>query len=79
MMIEKIRNILLKITGFVVGFAITTIAIIVAVHLFGTTAFLLIIIAGCITLTLVIFRTYKRLTNEIEDLKKEINKLKEKK
>ena len=71
MMAEKIRNVLLKIIGFVTG----TIATIVALYLLGTTA-LLIIIGGCITLA--ISRTHKRLTNEIEYLKKEINKLKEK-
>ena len=73
MMAEKIRNVLLKIIGFVTG----TIATIVAVYLLGATALLIIIIGGCITLA--ISRTHKRLTNEIEYLKKEINKLKEKK
>ncbi len=71
MMAEKGRNVLLKIIGFVTG----TIATIVAVSFLGTTA-LLIITGGCITLA--ISRTHKRLTNEIEHLKKEINKLKEK-
>lgn len=73
MMAEKIRNVLLKIIGFVTG----TIATIVALYLLGTIALLLIIIGGCITFA--ISRTHKRLTNEIEYLKKEINKLKEKK
>ena len=74
MMAEKIRNVLLKIIGFVTG----TIATIVAVSLLGATALLIIIIiGGCITLA--ISRTHKRLTNEIECLKEEINKLKEKK
>lgn len=72
MIAEKIRNVLLKTIGIVTG----TIATIVAVYLFGTTALLLIIVGGCITLAL--SRTHKRLTNEIEYLKKEINKLKEK-
>lgn len=72
MMAEKIRNVLLKIMGFVAG----TIATIVALYLFGATALLIIITGGCITLA--INRRYKRLTNEIEYLKKEINKLKEK-
>ncbi|MDE0087179.1 MAG: hypothetical protein OXU23_15770 [Candidatus Poribacteria bacterium] len=73
MMAEKIRNVLLKIIGFVAG----TIATIVALYLLGTTALLIIITGGCITLA--INRRHKRLTNEIEYLKKEINKLKEKK
>ena len=72
MMAEKIRNVLLKIIGFVTG----TIVTIVVLYLLGATA-LLIIIGGCITLA--ISRTHKRLTNEIEYLKEEINKLKEKK
>ena len=78
MIIEKKRNVFLKITGFVIGFAATFVALIVAV-LLGATGFLLIITGGIITLTLAIFRKFKKLTSEIEDLKIEINKLKEKK
>jgi len=78
-MIEKTQNVLLKITGFVIGFTATSVAVIVAVFLLGATGFLLIITGGIITLTLAIFRKFKKLTSEIEDLKIEINKLKEKK
>lgn len=70
MMEEKIRNVLLNIIGFATGI----IATIVAVYLFGATALLLIITGSCILL--VLSRTHKRLTNEIEYLKKEIETLK---
>ena len=71
MMAERIRNVLLRIIGFAIGIIVT----IFAVYLFGATA-LIIIICGCITLA--IRSSYKRLTNEIEDLKEEINRLKNK-
>ncbi len=73
MMAEKIRHVLLRITGFVTGMIVT----IVSVYLFGAIALLIIITSGCIIL--VINRKHKRLTNEIEHLKKEINKLEKKK
>ncbi len=71
MMAEKIRHILLKIIGFATGI----IATILVLYLFEVIG-LLIFIAGCITFA--ISRRFKRLTNEIEYLKKEIDKLKRK-
>lgn len=71
MMAEKIRHILLKIIGFATGM----IATILVLYLFEVIG-LLIIIGGCITFA--ISRKFKRLANEIESLKKEIDKLKRK-
>ena len=78
MMAEKIRNVLLKIIGFVTGM----IATIVAVYFLGTTALLIIIIGGCITLA--ISGTHKNrdklktLEKEMEHLKNELDKIKDK-
>ncbi len=72
MLAEKIRNILLTIIGFITGIFAT----IVAVYLFGTDAIFIIITVGIVALTLRL--KLRKLTNEIEYLKREINQLKEK-
>ena len=72
MLAEKIRNILLTIIGFITGIFAT----IVAVYLFGTDAIFIIITVGIVAL--VLRWKLRKLTDEIEYLKREINQLKEK-
>ena len=77
MMAEKIRNVLLKIIGFVTG----TIVTIIAVYLFGTTALLLV----TFLFIAYIIKGYnknrdklKKLEKQMETLKNEIEKIKDK-
>lgn len=72
MLYEKVRTILVRIISFFTGICAT----IVAVYLFGTDAIFIIITVGIVALVLRL--KFRKLTNEIEYLKREINQLKEK-
>ena len=72
MLAKKIRNILLTIFSFFTGICAT----IVAVYFFGTDAIFIIITVGIVVLTLRL--KLRKLTDEIEYLKREINQLKKK-